>query len=228
MYNNNRNFTIRPRQDFTPASGHNNNEKFSKFWNVAQSAIYNAAGVQNPEDVAEVTSKVLGLANNIRNEYQRIRELDMARKNEIRAMQMRPLVPSSSSSASSGSSLSSSIGSSMVTSNTQAAPIQISPACQEMPLSMKNNNTSLPKSLLASPALTAFANIMNPAAATASPAASAFANSSSASSLANTEASPIPPIYLPMKPEEVKNMTQDQAQALLGNLLSQLLQQQKK
>jgi hypothetical protein len=37
----------------------------------------------------------------------------------------------------------------------------------------------------------------------------------------------IPPIMLPMKQEDVKNMTQDQAQALLGNLLTQLMHEQK-
>jgi hypothetical protein len=39
---------------------------------------------------------------------------------------------------------------------------------------------------------------------------------------------PLPQIYLPMKQEEVNNMTQEQAQALLGNLLNQLMKEQRR
>lgn len=211
-------FKIRPVDAGTKPSvgASGSSEKFSKFLNIATGAIYNAAGVQNPEDVSEVTSKVLSLVNSVRAEYLRVREVDQQRKNDIRAMQARPLPLAATTST--------------VASKTQTTPIQISPACEDFPRSLSNGLNKFH-----SPTTSATTSATSTSTLAANAIASAIASSLAPSTSTSTPApapapvpASLPPIYLPMKPEEVANMTQEQAQALLGNLLSTLHKQQKK
>jgi len=155
------------------SSSSSSQDKFWKMVNVASSALFKVADVQNPNDVNEVAVKLLGLFQNIKGEYTKRRSLEESRKQSIREMQSNPL---------------------------HVAPIF-------------NRSTIPPPLSVPAPPLPT--QVPTPVPATYAPIQAP-----------QIQAPGLPPIVLPMKQEDVKNMSQEQAQALLGNLLTQLMKEQ--